>query len=181
MGNETLSVLLERDKLLLVLQTCVDEVFDKMIGSVGGATVTRVEYPNPSGVRAAAGSMAAGTSRPEAVYKQVVVGFSGAATGRVVISCSLDSVDTIARGLLMMDDTEVHDLDAVHDALGECANMLAGALKTKALDPLGDFQLGLPQFIEPEAESIVDGALVYRVESGVMSVELWLSGQVGLS
>jgi CheY-specific phosphatase CheX len=92
----------------------------------------------------------------------------------VVLRCSVDSADSIARGLLMMDDSEVLELAAVTDALGECANMLAGSLKTKALDPVGSFQLGLPDFSDPGPGEEMEGALVYRVAQGVMSVEVWL-------
>lgn len=164
---------LNRGQLLQTLQTCVDEVFSLMVTSFESATMKSLEVVNP---RHAEEIRFHEDSSPQsvAVHKQVVIGFDGDAKGQVVLRCSLETADSITRGLLMMDENDELELSAINDALGECANMLAGSLKTKALDPVGNFQLGLPDFSDPNPQGEIEGALVYRVAKGIMSVEVWL-------
>jgi CheY-specific phosphatase CheX len=166
---------LNHERLLVTLKTCVDDVFALMVSSFNNATMRALEFAHPrdeSNIR-----FHENGSEPQsaAVHKQVVIGFDGDAKGHVVLRCSLETANSITRGLLMMDESEELELSAINDALGECANMLAGSLKTKALDPVGNFQLGLPDFGEPKPEGEMEGGLVYKVAEGVMSVEVWLS------
>jgi len=164
---------LQRGLLMKTLQTCVDEVFAMMVCSFKEAAMKSVEVVAPRDEKKIRFRESEATEAVD-VAKQVSIDFSGDASGRVVLRCSVDSADSIARGLLMMDESEVLELAAVTDALGECANMLAGSLKTKALDPVGSFQLGLPDFSDPAPNGAMEGALVYKVAQGVMSVEVWL-------
>jgi len=173
MSNENRPSVLKRETLMKTLQSCVDEVFSMMVSSFKEAAVKSVEVVPPRDETKIRFREDKATEAVD-VDKQVSIGFEGDASGRVVLRCSVDSADSIARGLLMMDDSEVLELAAVTDALGECANMLAGSLKTKALDPVGSFHLGLPDFSDPRPNGEMEGALVYRVAQGVMSVEVWL-------
>jgi CheY-specific phosphatase CheX len=162
---------LRRETLMKTLQTCVDEVFALMVCSFQeGLERVEVVAPREQGRLRLRGQAHEAVD----VAKQVSIGFEGDASGRVVLRCSDETAERIARGLLMMDESEALELEAVTDALGECANMLAGSLKTKALDPVGRFQLGLPDFSAPRPNGAMEGALVYRVAQGVMSVEVWL-------
>lgn len=174
MSNTLRPSALQQEVLLATLQTCVNEVFAVMVSSFKDATVRNVEAVQPRTDAAIRYCEPGSAPRSVDVHKQVLIGFSGDASGRVVLRCSIDGAESIARGLLMMDASEVLELSAVDDALGECANMLAGSLKTKALDPVGKFQLGLPDFSDPKPGGRMEGALVYRVAEGVMSVEVWL-------
>ncbi|MSR63053.1 MAG: chemotaxis protein CheX [Planctomycetes bacterium] len=146
-----------------------------MVCSFKSATMKNLDVAHPRDESAIRYQEDGSSPQSIAVHKQVVIGFDGDAKGQVVLRCSLETADSITRGLLMMDESEVIELSAINDALGECANMLAGSLKTKALDPVGKFQLGLPDFSEPKPQGDMEGALVYRVAEGVMSVEVWLS------
>lgn len=165
---------LQRERLLQTLRTCVDELFSTMVTSFEAATVKTVEAALPREQRAIRFQDGPG-QQSVAVHKQVVIDFDGDAKGQVVLRCSLETADSLTRGLLMMDESEELELSAIDDALNECANMLAGSLKTKALDPVGEFTLGLPNASPPEPQGDFEGALVYRVADGVMSVEVWLS------
>lgn len=173
MGADSKASALKRETLMKTLPSCVDEVFSMKVSSFKEAAMKSVEVVPP---REEAKVRYCDEQATEAVHvdKQVSIGFQGDASGRVVLRCSVDSADTIARGLLMMDDSEVLELAAVTDALGECANMLAGSLKTRALDPVGKFQLGLPDLSDPAPNGEMEGALVYKAAQGVMSVEVWL-------
>ncbi|MCA9003562.1 MAG: hypothetical protein KDB61_16680, partial [Planctomycetes bacterium] len=64
----------------------------------------------------------------------------------------------------------------IHDALGECTNMLGGFFKRQALDPRGSFQLGIPRIEEHAAKdsSVVKGQLEYELSDSRASVEVWV-------
>lgn len=173
MAKQSNPVSVQRDYLLETLRTCVDEVFETMVTSFKAAAVAEIDPTPPRDNSLIRFRDEGDDPKSIDVDQQVTISFSGDSRGQVVLRCSLDGADHIARGLLMMDEGEVLDVAAVRDALGECANMLAGSLKTKALDPLGSFQLGLPNFAEvPGGE--MSGALVYRVADGIISLEIWL-------
>lgn len=167
------STVLQREHLMKTLQGCVDEVFSTMVSSFHAMAMKKVEALAPRLEKHIHFRDQAETGSVE-VDRQVSIHFDGDASGRVVLRCSTDSARGIARGLLMLDESEALELAAVEDALGECANMLAGSLKTKVLDPAGNFHLGLPEFDQPAPQGEIEGALVYKVAQGVMSVEVWL-------
>lgn len=170
MSAEKSQGVLQRETLMGTLQTCVDEVFAMMVCSKEAMKTVEVVSPRDQS-RLRFRNQA---NEAADVAKQVSIGFEGDASGRVVLRCSVETADCIARGLLLVDESEALELEAVTDALGECANMLAGSLKTKALDPVGSFQLGLPDFSDPRPSGAMEGVLVYRVAQGLMSVEVWL-------
>lgn len=109
---------------------------------------------------------------------EAVVEFSGPATGAVVLRCTPEAAADIARGLLMLGEGDSVELAEVRDALGECANMVTGALKTRALDPHGSFRLSVPKLDTlvnlPEQRRC--GRLVFQLSEGSASIEIWLAG-----
>jgi len=168
MGSPT-----DGEYLLQTMRICVDEVFDKMVTGFRGAAVTAVHpiQSRENGVIKYSDKKSGSCS--DELYEEAVIPFTGDVCGQVVLRCSGSGAKSIARGLLMMDESEALGLSDVRDALGECANMLAGALKSKALDPNGSFRLGLPEFGSPGPAGASGGALVYRVAEDSMSVEVW--------
>ena len=68
------------------------------------------------------------------------------------------------------------ELEEIKDAIGECANMVGGLLKSKALDPHGQYSLAVPvvetRVDRDELERL--GHLVYQLSEGRMAVEIWL-------
>lgn len=113
----------------------------------------------------------------EKIDIEAVVGFCGDPSGAVVLRATTEGATDIARKLLMMEEDEAVDVEEIQDALGECANMVTGSLKTRALDPRGDFQLSTPTIdakvhVEHEHKT---GRLVYQLAEGNIAVEIWLS------
>jgi len=82
----------------------------------------------------------------------------------------------IARGLLMLDEGDAIDVAEAADALGECANMVTGVVKTRMLDPRGHFDLSCPKIngAPPKAGQQRAGTLAYELTHGVIAVEIWL-------
>lgn len=112
-----------------------------------------------------------------AVDIEAVVEFHGSIEGSVVLRASTRGAADITRKLLMMEDDEIAELEDITDAMGECANMVTGALKTRALDPSGNFSLTIPVIdtkvhIEHEHPA---GALAFKLSDGAVAVEVWLS------
>ncbi|MCB9915212.1 MAG: chemotaxis protein CheX [Planctomycetes bacterium] len=119
-----------------------------------------------------------GSACPEdRIDVEAVVEFHGEPNGAVVLRATTEGAADIARKLLMMEDGESVEFDEIKDALGECANMVTGSLKTRALDPCGNFQLGTPTI---DTRIHVDhahhsGRLVFSLGQGNFAVEIWLS------
>ncbi len=53
--------------------------------------------------------------------------------------------------------------------------MLSGSLKSKALDPFGDYTLGTPTIdaVVSRGNAEHQGSLIYRMESGTTALEVW--------
>ncbi|MFT5051413.1 MAG: CheY-specific phosphatase CheX [Chlamydiales bacterium] len=149
-------------RLVKALEEVTSEVFATML----------------SGVTKLIGSESSAAGDDSArVNIEATIEFDGDQTGTVVLRCTADGAIDITRGLLMLDDQDPIELDEVQDAIGECANMMAGSLKAKVLDPFGTFFLGLPQIethavVEDEQERC--GSLVYELTDGHAVVEIWL-------
>ncbi len=79
----------------------------------------------------------------------------------------------------MMEESEPVGQSDIHDALGECTNMLGGFFKRHALDPRGSFRLGIPKIAEYEVvnSAVVQGSLIYELSDSRASVEVWLDEQ----
>lgn len=131
---------------------------------------------------------------PTQIFKQIVDGehgqvhicakvdFLGEVNGQVILRCNAQGALDISRGLLMMDAGEAIQIDEVEDALAECANIIGGLMKTKALDPHGSYKLGLPEIfrLPHDSEGVHGGSLLYQIKQGIISVEIWrLSGADG--
>ena len=152
-------------ELLDSLRQAADEVFSVMMGAAGGqsgepheSTPCDVQGDGPYDLEAA-------------------VSFSGTPSGVVLLRCCSQSAEGITRSLLMMEPDEEVELEDIKDALGECANMVTGSLKTKLLDPRGEYQLSTPTIdtcvdVEHEHQA---GKLAYELTSGPVSIEIWLS------
>lgn len=112
-----------------------------------------------------------------AIDIEAVVEFTGQPKGAVLLRATHASAADIARKLLMMEPTDEVDFEDVEDALGECANMVTGAFKSRVLDPRGNFQLGTPTIdtrvqIDHEHRA---GNLLFKHHEGHLAVEIWLS------
>ncbi len=107
---------------------------------------------------------------------EATVEFQGTLVGAVVLRCTTEGAQDIARSFLMLEEGDPLEEDEMADALGECANMVAGTLKTKGLDPHGEFQLGIPQLKKNETPPVGRhrGVLAYRLTQGVIALEIWL-------
>lgn len=150
------------------LEQAVAEVFSTMIGKFESLAVE------------AAGNVAAASPARETSHvhfdREAVVEFRGVLEGHVTIRCNADGALDIARGLLMLDagDSSL-SIEEINDALKECANMVTGHVKTRVLDPLGGGQLSVP-FVNSVATSAAaarDRRLLFRLQQGVISVEIW--------
>ena len=169
MSNEV-SNLPSEDELLETLRECVQEVFAMMMATIDEAVVHSSDEKSVA-------ENAAGEIETEATDVEAVVSFHGQIDGFVVLRCTALGAVDVARTLLMMEDGETLQLEEITDALGECVNMIAGSLKTKALDPVADFQLGLPtaaRVPKNEAEYRC-GSLAYKLSEGLFAAELWLA------
>lgn len=163
---------LANGKVLEHLKESVREVFTVMLN-----TVAALVEP---GSETESGTIEECGLDSERVKFEAVVHFEGTTSGAVILRCCAGGAKNIARNLLMMEDGEEVDIDEVKDALGECANMVTGSLKTRALDPNGAFNLGTPVIdarVELEHEHQA-GRLVYRLSQGSVAVEIWFSEEV---
>jgi len=154
----------EDAQLLAALERAVDEVFTSMVC----AFEALAENGSPVGSVTRAGAR-------ECFDREAVVEFRGAISGQVVLRCTAAGAHDIARGLLMLDGETALAIDEVNDALKECANMVTGRVKTQVLDPLGAFELSIPfmQDAGAHCDGPACGSLIYRLQEGLLSVELW--------
>ncbi|MFT7485996.1 MAG: CheY-specific phosphatase CheX [Candidatus Paceibacteria bacterium] len=163
---------ISNETILDQMKEAVEEVFSTMLDTVA-KLVERGECHHSNGEESEA--------KDDSVEIEAVVDFSGNPNGSVILRATAQGALDIARKLLMMEDDEVVDLEEVQDALGECANMVTGALKTRALDPEGSFQLSMPRIdtrVHVENEHPA-GGLVFELAQGNVSVEIWLSEATG--
>lgn len=150
------------EELLAVLKESADEVFNTMLATVAVLVESRTDR---------------GDHLPaETVDIEAIVDFSGLRNGAVVLSCTPEGAMDLTRDLLMLGADETVGLEEIKDALGECANMVCGLLKSKALDAVGHFQLGTPRIEAYENSSSSErcGTLVYRLSNGCVSIEIWM-------
>ncbi len=70
-----------------------------------------------------------------------IVGIAGARVGYILFAADRATAALVAKKLLMMDDA---DDDSIRDSIGELANNIAGALKSKYNEQYGGVALGLP-------------------------------------
>ena len=102
------------------------------------------------------------------------VAFRGPRSGAVLLHCSRQGAEEIARGLLRLERGESLARAEVEDALGECANLIAGSLKTRVLEDCGVFALDLPAVRSVRAGADESGPeLVFRTGDGWAAVSIW--------
>ena len=155
------------DVLHGALEHAVAEVFSTMVGKFESLAV---------GAEAVTAALPARGLSHVHFDREAVVEFRGVLEGHVTIRCNADGALDIARGLLMLDAGDASlSIEEINDALKECANMVTGHVKTRVLDPLGRCQLSVP-FVNTVATSAAaarDRMLLYRLQQGVISVEIW--------
>ncbi len=154
------------EELLTILREGAEEVF-MMLGTEG--ELVDEDEPSKPDAPSAAASLAN-------IAYEVIVEFTGPMDGVVVMRCQESCASSITRGMLMMEETEPVATADIHDALGECTNMLGGFFKRQALDPTGTFYLGIPRIEQYVAADNLSeqGHLVYELSDSQASVEVWL-------
>ncbi len=150
---------LSPDQILTALKEATDEIFTTMLSDMPQCEVS---------------TDAADT--PDRVDIEATVRFSGDHNGTVVLRCTADGAVDITRGLLMLGDQDPVELEDISDAIGECANMMSGSLKSMVLDPIGQFSLGIPQietYVNWDGQEYC-GSLAYQLAEGHALIEVWL-------
>jgi CheY-specific phosphatase CheX len=82
-----------------------------------------------------------------------IVGVAGDRVGYIIIATDKKSAQFVAKELLMVDEA---DDDCIRDAVGELANNVAGAFKTKYHQEYGNVALGLPLVISGQLRTITE-------------------------
>lgn len=165
---------LSSEQILDHVKASVEDVFQTMLNTVA-ELVERGECRNGE---ENAPVEADESTMPVAI--EALVSFHGSLNGSVILRASTSGAADITRKLLMMDDDEIAELEEIKDAMGECANMVTGALKTRALDPSGNFELTIPVIdtkVQIEHEHPA-GRLAFKLADGGVAVEVWLDEAV---
>ena len=176
-ASEDGGLVLGDSQLLAALQDAMQEVFTTMVFTICESAVHKADDADPR--RREDGIAVAGPDG-DAVYTKfdidAEVEFRGDLNGWVVLRCSAQGAMDIARGLLMLEEGDALDVAEAADAIGECANMVTGVVKTKMLDPQGDFEIGCPKINLDQGErpAVRAGTLAYHLERGVVAVEIWI-------
>lgn len=151
------------EKILDQMHESVEEVFVTMLSTVA--------------VLIEGDSVEGSVDETDKVDIEAVCEFTGDPSGAIVLRATTAVATGLARRLLMMEQDDLVGLEEVEDALGECANMVAGSLKTRALDPVGEYELGTPVIatkIHTEHPHRF-GRQVFELSEGSIAVEIWLS------
>jgi CheY-specific phosphatase CheX len=160
--------------LVEVLKDAVQEVFCMMVSNFCETTIVSEPEDGALGVEGEFGTPERVEITREASVK--FHGGDGEIEGSVLLRCSTEGALDIARGFLMTDEGAALEVEEINDALGECANMVTGVVKTQALDPRGSFEMGIPEVSEHsrarQGEHL--GSLAYRLTEGMISVEVWV-------
>lgn len=91
--------------------------------------------------------------------------FTGTLEGGLSICCSLTSAQAIAASMLCLDSPDELGQDDTVDAIGEVANLLMGAVKTRVQDDVPNLAISIP--------SVVEGRqLSNRLSDGTEKVEV---------
>ena len=94
--------------------------------------------------------------------------FKGGIEGCLAVSCSMECAKTIAINMLGMEPGEEVDEDETADAMGEVANMVMGALKTRVLESVGELNVSIP--------SVVTGTeLISSLGEGSVKIDMMVS------
>lgn len=82
-----------------------------------------------------------------------IVGIAGDRVGYIIIATDRASAQCVAKELLMVDEA---DDECIRDAMGELANNIAGAFKTKYHAQYGSVALGLPLVVSGQLRTLSD-------------------------
>ena len=82
-----------------------------------------------------------------------IVGIAGDRVGYIIIATDKASAQCVAKELLMVDEA---DDECIRDAMGELANNIAGAFKTKYHAQYGSVALGLPLVVSGQLRTVTD-------------------------
>jgi chemotaxis protein CheX len=74
--------------------------------------------------------------------------FKGSLEGCLGVCCTLQCARTIAANMLGMDSSASLSEDDISDAIGEIANMVMGALKTRIQDSVGTIEVSIPSVVQ---------------------------------
>lgn len=80
-----------------------------------------------------------------------IVGVAGDRVGYIIFATDRKTAQCVAKELLMVDEA---DDDCIRDAVGELANNIAGAFKTKYHEQYGSVALGLPLVVSGQLRAI---------------------------
>jgi CheY-specific phosphatase CheX len=88
--------------------------------------------------------------------------FSGALQGAVMIKCSDDCAEKIAKNMLMMEPDEAIEASDVHDAFGEVVNLVTGGFKSRIADTIGGIDISVPMVMEGMEMTPATGADAHK-------------------
>ncbi len=74
--------------------------------------------------------------------------FKGSLEGCLGICCGMSCARTIAANMLGMDPSEEIGKDDINDAVGEVANMVMGAVKSRIQDEVGVVEVSIPSVVK---------------------------------
>ena len=86
----------------------------------------------------------------EGIEGQALLGtitFRGDIEGCLGVCCGLGTAQMIAANMLGLDPGEEAPADEVPDAIGEVANMVMGAIKSRIAEAVGDVQVSIPTVV----------------------------------
>lgn len=135
------------------------ELLDALRASVAQVLSAMVDARCAEGVGAQVGELAI----------HALVEFQGAHAGTLSVACTGEGAEGLARGFLMLAPEDPLAPEEIEDAVKECANMVAGVLKTRAFGADGDARLSVPRLVDGP---LPQGALWWRVQEGGLAVGL---------
>jgi chemotaxis protein CheX len=74
--------------------------------------------------------------------------FKGSLEGCLSIRCGMDCARTIAANMLGTDPSGDLAENDVYDAIGEVANMVMGAIKSRVQDEIGSMEVSIPSVVQ---------------------------------
>lgn len=161
------STIPEQD-LIRGLRSSVDEVFATMLSTLGVHT-------KHGDACLIGGPPSTGKDAHDPITVEARVEIRGPLQGWITLTCTARAADNIARGMLLVGANDVLAQDEIEDALKECANMIAGVLKSEMLDARGSYTIGIPSISTRQAADLhARGSLAYRICAGTFNAELWL-------
>lgn len=77
-----------------------------------------------------------------------MITFKGSLEGCLGVCCTVQCARTIAANMLGMDSSESLTENDINDAIGEIANMVMGALKTRIQEEIGTIEVSIPSVVQ---------------------------------